>query len=286
MSLEQQVTALVEASNNLTAVVNNKISEIDAKVNAATTAVPEKIRNEMFVYLYIDAIAGNDSNDGKGWAHAKKTLQNAIESAPSGAYLNIYLQEGQTHVLDGRDINCSNRVVMISGRNYIYNDPTTYVELTSLPYARSDGRSASYGFTVGLQGLVFLRGIKANTAKVDSSYDGKPFYSYTGSLFKTQTSKGTVILEHVELNIFHAPVMHQHTDGSLGVSDLLMRNVDIIKHDLSGMSVTTGRQYLMDTHGNQPLPFSLYGVEMVLQGATGWPELINQDMTNALTNLV
>ncbi|MCD9516585.1 hypothetical protein GLP23_17180, partial [Photobacterium carnosum] len=75
MSLEQQIGALVKASENLTGAVNGKIGEIDTKVKAATSAVPEQIKNSMYVQCYVDAINGNDLNTGASRSMAKKTIR-------------------------------------------------------------------------------------------------------------------------------------------------------------------------------------------------------------------
>lgn len=285
MSLTQYIANVVQSANNLTGEVAGKMAEIDQRVSQAVNDVPGKIRSEMSVTYYVNYQSGSDSKDGKSIANAKKTIASAVEAAPSGAFVKVALVAGHEHFIE-REIFCNNKIVMIEALGYDYNDASTYIPVTSKPFLRSDNRAGAYGFQIGIGGLVFVRGVEINTAMVDAAYDGKPFEGYTGSFFKTNTSKGTVILEHVEANIYHAPLMHQHTSGSLGVSDLLMRNVDVVKQDLSGMPVTAGRQFLMDTWGNNPLPFSLYGVEMLRVGATSWSELINQDMTNALSNLV
>lgn len=85
MSLEQQVTALVEASNNLTSVVNGKIQQIDQKVDEATSAVPDKIRDEMSKRVYIDAINGSDSNVGTQ-ASPFRTLNKAFNVIATAGY--------------------------------------------------------------------------------------------------------------------------------------------------------------------------------------------------------
>ncbi|HFQ5182611.1 TPA: hypothetical protein ACGUW2_004640 [Vibrio vulnificus] len=51
MSLEQQIAALVEASNNLTSAVNGKIDEIDSKVEEATRKISEGEVNQIGISL-------------------------------------------------------------------------------------------------------------------------------------------------------------------------------------------------------------------------------------------
>ncbi len=88
MSLEQQVTALVEASNNLTNTVNNKIGEIDQKVDDATSSVPDKIREEMSKRVYVNAVNGSDSNQGTQ-SSPFKTLQHAFNVIATAGYGSI-----------------------------------------------------------------------------------------------------------------------------------------------------------------------------------------------------
>ena len=123
MSLEQQIGALVKASENLTGAVNGKIGEIDKKVKAATSAVPEQIKKSMYVQCYVDAINGNDLNTGASRSMAKKTIRSAIESAPSGAIIWCSLKDGQEHQVN-TSINSSNKSIVFGSWDYSSNKPT------------------------------------------------------------------------------------------------------------------------------------------------------------------
>ncbi|CEO39390.1 hypothetical protein [Photobacterium kishitanii] len=126
MSLEQQIGALVKASENLTGAVNGKIGEIDKKVNVATSAVPEQIRKSMYVTCYVDAINGDDSRSGDTHAAAKRTIQAVLDSAPSGAIIWCSLKDGQEHLINTK-INASNKTIIFSSWNYSSNKPTIRV---------------------------------------------------------------------------------------------------------------------------------------------------------------
>lgn len=96
MSLESQVAALVEASNNLTGAVNNKIAEIDRKVDEATAEVPAAVVKTMNREIYVDALNGNDSAEGTSTSPVR-TFNKALRMIPPGARGVINLKQGQVH---------------------------------------------------------------------------------------------------------------------------------------------------------------------------------------------
>lgn len=94
MSLDSDLAATIEAANNLTEVVDNKVQEIDSKVSeaekyclAASAALPDSLS----VKIYIDPINGVDSNSGSVGAPIK-TLKYAVETlAPVSGSATIYI---------------------------------------------------------------------------------------------------------------------------------------------------------------------------------------------------
>lgn len=93
MSLEQQVAALVDAANNLTSSVNNKMSGIDQKVNAAVKAIPELYKE------YYVSPSGNDNNLGTQ-AEPLKTVRQAANRIPIGGSGTIYCETGGAYILN------------------------------------------------------------------------------------------------------------------------------------------------------------------------------------------
>lgn len=284
MSLETQIAALVTASNNLTGAVNGKMTQIDQKVVTATAAVPAEINKRMSMTLYVDAVNGLDSNSGASWALAKATIEGAVGAVPRGSMVEVHLKAGQTHRVKDY-VDCSKKAVLIYGQSFVYNDRSTYVELRSDPQVFSDDSMAAGRIRVGPQGFVGLQGIKLSTAQFTAAHVGKPNPVHQTSFFYTGSAQGTVKLEHCQVEIYNGAMTYQHSGGSIGIIDLLMRNVLIKKVDLSGLPVTTGNQQMMGTHANHPVPFSMFGIELVREGAANWGELITQDLTNARTNI-
>lgn len=140
MSLEQQVTALVEASNNLTTVVNNKISEIDKKVNDAVKAIP--VLHKAF---YVDAISGNDNALGTSTAPLK-TIKEAVGRTPLNGSVAIYLMRNQDHFMSGAEkkfTNATNKTIIL--RAYGSGDKPI-IKMTLSDYGASG--SVLHGFLV------------------------------------------------------------------------------------------------------------------------------------------
>lgn len=285
MSLESTIASLVTASNNLTAAVNGKIASIDSKVAAAVSAVPSAIAKQLSRELYVDPILGNDSNSGDGWATAKATIEAAVSAAVSGSSVKVFLKGGVTHSISPQFIDCTNKVVTIYGVGYTVNDPSTYIEVRSEPSIAADGTLAGGGFLVGVGGWLQIIGCRLSTVKFGDAHTGRTQPIWQTSFLKTNSSNGKYQLQHCSVDIYHGALCYQHSAGSIGLADLLMRTVRINKQALAGFPVTTGNQYLMGSYGNMPIPFNLFGVDLVRQGATTWAELITQDMTNARSNI-
>ncbi|MDN4697147.1 hypothetical protein QYZ44_26995 [Vibrio parahaemolyticus] len=114
MSLEQQVANLVEASNNLTTVVNGKINEIDKKVDDAVSAVPDAIRDNFTQrQVFVDLVNGTDDGSSSRY----RTIKAAIESVPDGGSVLVELTsapEQKTYPFDDY-VNIGSRKVIIKG---------------------------------------------------------------------------------------------------------------------------------------------------------------------------
>lgn len=81
MSLEQQVTALVEASNNLTSAVNGKITEIDNKVDTSIARIENQFINvDGMVYKRI-RVGWSFPSSGADGSYAHNTMEGAASAA-------------------------------------------------------------------------------------------------------------------------------------------------------------------------------------------------------------
>lgn len=114
MSLENQIANLVGAANNLTSEVAGKMRQIDNKVDAATLAVPNTIRKYSEQRFYIDAIDGDDSNDGSPGAPLK-TIAAVRGRTINGSRVMIYPRAGQTHYVKGFGVSMNTGMIRFSG---------------------------------------------------------------------------------------------------------------------------------------------------------------------------
>lgn len=96
MSVEEQLSNAVQACNNLATAVNDKVSQIDQKVNQATADVPAAIRKEVNKTFYIDSANGDDGNSGSQ-SYPLKTIDQAVSLSMAGGNVVLYLRRGQIH---------------------------------------------------------------------------------------------------------------------------------------------------------------------------------------------
>lgn len=90
MSLEQQIAALVDASNNLTGAINGKVKEIDKAVDDAVTGIPQAIADNLYRVVYLDQTNGSDSNDGT-YGKPVQSMRSIANKTPAGGSLDIRL---------------------------------------------------------------------------------------------------------------------------------------------------------------------------------------------------
>jgi len=117
-TLEQEVATQTAKVQELVDYFNAKKGLIEAAVAAAVAAVPV-----MEYSFYVDAAAGNDSNDGS-LGTPFLTLATAVEKCPVASHCTIYLRASQTHTLD-RDVNANAAYINILEWGSLTATPTT-----------------------------------------------------------------------------------------------------------------------------------------------------------------
>jgi len=120
MSLEQQIAVLANEAAALNQTFQNKKAEIDAAVAAAVAAAPNLYRA-----MYVDAIAGDDGNDGLSANTTLASIKAAIDRCPEGGRATIYLTNASSvvYAID-QDIVVYNKHIQIVGDN---NAPANFV---------------------------------------------------------------------------------------------------------------------------------------------------------------
>ncbi len=127
MSLETQVAAVVTATNTLTTEVSNKLASIDA----AIANMQANIGSVMSLNLFVDAIAGNDANDGSE-SSPLQTIAAAALRVPNGGNLHLLAKEGQVHEVSD---------VILNNINFSldrWGNSSTTPQLKAVPYNGED----------------------------------------------------------------------------------------------------------------------------------------------------
>ncbi|SHO57772.1 hypothetical protein [Vibrio quintilis] len=103
MSLTQEITKVVQAANNLTQAVMNKIGQIDRRVVQIENTAKDAVFSEMNKTVYLDNVNGKDSNPGTENSPIR-SFSCALKMIPAGGKVNIICQSDMTN-LYGYDAN-------------------------------------------------------------------------------------------------------------------------------------------------------------------------------------
>ncbi len=132
----------------------NKIYFPSSDLVSAINAVP-RIMSKIF---YVDAVNGNDDNDGSQ-SFPFQTIPKAISSIPSGATADIYIKEGQSHVIDSLIYVANKRVRILSWATNLAQDPngsaSTPVATSPVIKFSDDGVTLVGRITVDNSALLF-----------------------------------------------------------------------------------------------------------------------------------
>lgn len=288
MSVMDELKNVVTTGRELLSTVSGKMKEIDQKVEQATAAVGKQIRSDMNSIIYVNADSGDDKNAGNNRSDAKKTIHSAIISTPPNSSVEIRLIGANSHEL--------NQVTMLEGRKVsirsvdaVYGEPATYSVIRQRAWIAGSS-TGSYiqgaGFRVGVQGYISFGRCIIDTAYLnDPSFDAAGMRDYQTSVVSSQASVGHLWLEGVVVNINHLPLTHQHTSGSLGYLDLVLRHVSINKIDISEAAVKQSIQLLIGSYGNDAAPFSMYTTEGISHNAESLSSLISARLDNVVSNI-
>ena len=99
--------------------------------------------------FYVDSINGDDANDGSSTAPFA-TIKKAINSVPNNGIADIYIKEGQTHIIDSNIYMIRKRVRILSWASNLTQDPngtaSAPVATSPIIQAVDDGTKLLGGF--------------------------------------------------------------------------------------------------------------------------------------------
>ncbi|MCG9780420.1 hypothetical protein [Photobacterium damselae] len=248
MSLEQQVANLVQASNNLTKAVNDKISEIDAKVNQATSAVPATVKALFDQTLYVNETTGNSANDGLSDAKPLKYLEDAIYKVPAGGKARIVVRtnivkfhnkwemNGKTKqelgITDGRTI-----YIDLAGNDLIIN--TSHYNSWGADKLNPENPCLDKNFQVRANSFLEIYNGNIRLSPL-SGDEGKSLYSHTSmcSLFNNDSSRTQLSNMKIDSTIASVGLFGLDNWGAMGFNahmrDTTLTGVGLMKRVVNG----------------------------------------------------
>ncbi|GLT16290.1 hypothetical protein GCM10007938_00660 [Vibrio zhanjiangensis] len=174
---------LIQAVNRLTQTVQDKIADIDRKVDSVANDIRANTGLTQKQVFYVDAEAGDDLATGSD-QRPFKTVNKALRSAHSGAVCTIRLQRNQRHVVTGDTSVFANHIYIVP---WTKNQDTRheYHYDTSTPVLDMQGKAVLYGsITIGsYQESIIVEA--SGTSKNDSAR----FTFYAGGGFTLARSR-------------------------------------------------------------------------------------------------
>lgn len=260
MSLESQIAALVSAANSLTSQVAGKMNQIDQKVDEATASVPRVIRKLSQQSFFIDAIAGDDNNDGS-IDSPFKTVNAANSRAVNGSYIALYFRENQTHVVNGAGFSMETGMIALVkwGAEDSLTDPILHINPTLL------GNGNYSGFFCSLRtGNILISRCKVRTVfdSAEKILDrAASFIGYSNSVVSTIFHLCTIELRDMPLIAAYA--------GYSG------RDVHLSHTSIEVLSNNNGHAKLLFNRASSYHSFKLDVFNVTLKNGITWPELID-----------
>lgn len=284
MSISTGASATTEAFNQFVTGVENRLAEFHQGQTNLLNNAGATVHQNMVKTLYVDPTTGNDNNDGRDWLTPTATIAGAIEKVPVGGHGLIYIKEGVTHYMT-HQVDLENRSILLVANKYDYYVDSSYIPIESVFYLLDDNTVQAGGFKMGRRSLLRVVGCKLITGTYTPAHINLSKPNWQSSFVSSIGSKGTVFLEHCQIVLNNGQFTHQHCGGSIGLVDLYMRNVDIVKADQVAFPFKGGFPFLIGQYADDAIPYFAYGVEMTHQSGVTWASIIIATTTYATTNL-
>jgi len=174
-SFQNQINAVNSAIENMQNQVDNFLAGAETTIKGWWNSV-----------FYVDAVNGDDNNDGSSSAPFK-TIKKAVDSIPVGGMGAIYLKT-IGNVIDS-DIFAVNKTIIISG--ILIDSSSTEPAIKNLSYVDKYG-NATYGFIINNCYLEFSN-LTIRTADFVDSSKGESYYAGLVKRFNTQSKNKVVV---------------------------------------------------------------------------------------------
>ncbi|WP_162814055.1 DUF1565 domain-containing protein [Vibrio tetraodonis] len=232
---------LIQAVNRLTQTVQDKIADIDRKVDSVANDIRANTGLTQKQLFYVDAEAGDDSATGSE-QRPFKTVKKALSSAHSGAVCTIRLQRNQRHVVTGETSVFAN-------------------QLDIVPWTKNQDMSLDYHYdastpVLDMQGEIYLFGsirIGGNKQSIVIEASGKDFNDsarfnfYAGGSFTLARSRMILNFPHDKAVLLGGPHIHTCSNKvSLNQADIQINKGYLSNPAHLVVRSSTGFEYVED----------------------------------------
>jgi len=220
--------------------------------NKIKDTVPDAVKSGMLVYLYVDPVLGDDTNDGS-FGNPMKTLVAAIDSSPVSCRLYLNLISGATYNVD-KEVWLFNRSIELYG------------DAANPPLIVQQQRVAPTGgvTTVGRNGQFSARGgnslftiydcvISTHSEFVDSR--SALFVNYRGNLSLLIVNDGLLATSPTAISILINGAQLAESLPGMGLSSVSLKSCRIFFQNPVD-TVAVGSDYLLSTDGVTALSVS------------------------------
>ncbi len=264
--------ALVESNRRLTETVEGKIGEIDQKVDEATSSVPATIAALSSQTFYIDAVGGDDNNDGLTPNTAVQNVKVLNDKVVNGSFVMLLFFANQNHTVNFFMYNGYIRVGVYGSTPTTDSYPKLYPEIKY-----SGGKHLVYGLGAYLGTLYFN--------KVKLMCDSQGIFDVTprdlaNGFIRYTDSNLTIIGYGAHIHLVDMPF-------SAGYSGYSVRDFCFSSAVIDKTLCTNDGQILKNINSTEnTFRLDVYSTSLV-NVPGGWAELMPEttDKVNMLTNV-
>ncbi|HAV1337885.1 TPA: hypothetical protein JG819_004548 [Vibrio parahaemolyticus] len=190
----QEIGALIDSVNEMTATVAGKMGQIDKKVDDAVKevneAIPTAIESALTPKYYVDPVNGDNNHKGTSEATAFKTIYKAISMVKAGADGAVYLMRG-THNVDVQTNVFNKRITLVHAAGATTADTNVILNVNSAINAEYNG-------------FILFSGLKVHFGVYESISLRKGSVYFSGGVYTMEDGIGSPILARYHLSFVSA----------------------------------------------------------------------------------
>ncbi len=237
--------------------------------------------NGSYRRIYVNAVSGDDSNDGLSTSTPVKTIAQAVQLCHAGQNIVHLIGGGVVYELDSR-LSLSTRDITFITMGAVHDDSSGWAIIRSVQISNASGLYTAGGFNNVLGRLRFDR-VAIETATFTET--ATTMTDYNTCLVGGDSSCGKVWFFWCSVTINNAPVICQHQGGSAGRLDVYSISFAINITAASSLAVSTYSQKFVGVFSSAAMPWDMFlGGTSIPSGYT-WAGLISANTTNCRNNI-